>query len=74
MWSHYNIAEHESGQTVNKKKVKYVQKLEKVRTGNITLSRIGPKMWNSLSESMKESYTLYSFKENTVRILSVELT
>ena len=51
--SHYNIAENESGQAMNKKNFMYVLKVKKVRTGTETFSHIGPKIWYSLPESIK---------------------
>ena len=41
----------------------HVPKVKKIRTGNKTYSHIGPKIWNSLPESIKVSHTLHSIKE-----------
>ena len=61
--SHYNITETEDGNLkVEKKSVMKVPSIKKVNTGTETFSFIGPKIWNSLTDDLKSTKSLSSFK------------
>ena len=60
--SHTIVTECENGQTVEDKNIMSVPKVNKVKTGIETFSFIGPKIWNSLSEELKNTKSLVSFK------------
>ena len=60
--SHTIVTECENGQTNEDKNIMSVPKVNKVKTGIETFSFIGPKIWNSLSEELKNTKSLVSFK------------
>ena len=60
--SHYSITENEGQQNIDKKHVLTVPKVYKVKTGTESFSNVGPILWNSLPEDVKNADTLASFK------------
>ena len=60
--SHYSITENEGQQNIDKKHVLTVPKVYKVKTGTESFSNVGPILWNSLPEDVKNADTLVSFK------------
>ena len=59
------VTECENGQAVEEKNIMSVPKVNKVKTGIETFSFIGPKIWNSLSEELKNTKSLVSFKSKS---------
>ena len=60
--SHFTITETENGTTTEEKNVTSIPKANKVKTGIESFSFIDPKLWNSLSEELKNTKSLVSFK------------
>ena len=60
--SHFTITETENGTITEEKNVMSIPKANKVKMGIESFSFIGPKLWNTLSEELKNTKSLVSFK------------
>ena len=60
--SHFTITETENGSIAEEKNVMSIPKAKKVKTGIESFSFIGPKLWKTPSEELKNTKSLVSFK------------
>ena len=56
IWPSHNVADNESGQSMNKISILFVLKVKKVKNGYWKFPHIGPKIWNSLPKSIRVGY------------------
>ena len=60
--SHFAITQNENGRITEEKNAMSIPKANKVKTGIEFFSSIGPKLWNTLLEELKNTKSLVSLK------------